>query len=93
MNYYLLIYHVVDDYVRLRAPHRNEHLRLVSEAHARGELVMAGALANPVNQAILVFRCPDKNSIHEFIRKDPYINHGLITRWEIRDWTVVIGNA
>ena len=92
MNYYLLIYHVIDSYVALRAPHREEHLRLVGEAHDHGELVMAGALADPVDQALLVFRCPDKKVIHEFIRKDPYVNNGLISRWEIRDWTVVVGN-
>ena len=58
MNYYLLFYHVGDDYVTRRAPYRDEHLRLVKEAYERGELIMAGALANPVDQAILVFHVP-----------------------------------
>jgi hypothetical protein len=42
--YYILIYEVVGDHVTRRAPYREEHLRLLNEAHERGELVMAGAL-------------------------------------------------
>lgn len=90
MRYYLLIYHVVEDYVERRAPLREEHLRLVREAHSRGEILMAGALADPVDQAVLVFRCPDPNVIEEFVRRDPYVRHGLVRRWEIRPWTVVV---
>jgi uncharacterized protein len=93
MAYYLLIYHAVDNYVVRRAPYREEHLRLVREAHDRGEIVMAGALADPVDQAVIVFRCMDKVPIESFIQKDPYVKSGLINRWEIRPWTVVIGNA
>ena len=93
MNYYLLIYHVDDDYVVRRAPYRAEHLRLVRDAYERGELIMAGALADPVDQAILVFRIPDKTPIEKFVCDDPYVRNGLIRQWAIRPWTVVIGNA
>lgn len=93
MNYYLLIYYTVDDYVNLRAPYRDEHLRLVNDAHKEGSLIMAGALADPADRAILVFRSPDRLVIEEFIRKDPYVLNGLITTWEIRPWTVVVGNV
>ena len=42
--YYILFYEVIGDHVTRRAPYREEHLRLLNEAHERGELVMAGAL-------------------------------------------------
>jgi len=90
MNYYLLFYHTVDGYVEKRAPFRNDHLRLVREAHERGELVMAGALADPVDQAVLVFRTPDTKTIEEFVHNDPYVLQGLIAKWEIRAWTVMV---
>jgi uncharacterized protein YciI len=90
MNYYLLTYHVCDDYVSRRAPYREEHLRLAREAQARGELVLGGALADPADKAILVFRCLDKTPVEEFIRKDPYVQHGVVTQWEVRPWNVVI---
>ena len=92
MNHYLLIYYVGGDYVARRAPYREEHLRLIRDAYERGELIMAGALADPVDQAILVFRTPDKATIEKFIRDDPYVRNGLISQWAIRPWTVVIGN-
>ena len=93
MNYFILVYHVVDNYVARRAPYRDEHIRLVREAHKRGDLIMAGALADPVDKALLVFRSQDKAPIEAFIRNDPYVNNGLIAQWEIREWTVVVGNS
>jgi uncharacterized protein len=90
MKYFLLIYHVVDDYVSRRAAFREDHLRLARAAHARGELLLGGALANPVDQAILVFRSSDRAVVEEFVRNDPYIANGLVSKWEIRPWTVVI---
>jgi len=90
MNYYLLIYYVAEDYLERRAPYREEHLRLVREAHARGELVMAGALADPADKAVLVFRSADKAVIEDFVRNDPYVKNGIVERWEIRRWTVVV---
>ena len=90
MNYYLLVYHVVDDYVTRRMPYREQHLKMAREARDRGEIILAGALADPVDQAILVFRSPDKRVVEEFIQNDPYVHNGLVSRWEIRPWTVMI---
>jgi uncharacterized protein YciI len=90
MNYYLLIYCVCDDYVTRRAQYREDHLRLARDAHARGELILGGALANPADKAILVFRSNNRASVEKFVDNDPYVRHGLVTHWEIRDWNVVI---
>jgi len=92
MNYYALIYYVVGDYITRRATYRDEHLRLAREANQRGELVLAGAFSDPADRALLVFRGGDKSGIEEFIKHDPYVINGLVTRWEIRPWTVVVGN-
>ena len=92
MNYYALIYHLTDDYLARRPAYREEHLRLARESHARGELVLAGAFRDPVDRALLVFRAPDPDVVERFVRADPYVIHGLIQRWEIRPWTVVIGD-
>ena len=91
MHYYALFYEVVDGFVARRAPHREEHLRLVREAHGRGELVMAGALGDPPDGALLVFRAGESSVAERFARADPYVTNGLVTRWEIRPWAVVIG--
>jgi uncharacterized protein len=90
MHYYLLIYHVIEDYVTRRALFREEHLRLAREAHNRGELILGGALADPVDKALLVFRCEDPGTVNAFVRADPYVQNGLVLQWDIRPWTVVI---
>lgn len=92
MPYFVLFYETVDDYVAKRAPFRAEHLERAREAHARGELLLAGALADPPDRALLVFRAPDRSVVEAFARHDPYVVNGAIKRWEVRPWTVVIGN-
>jgi uncharacterized protein YciI len=92
MPYFILFYETADNYVEKRAPFRAEHLELAREAHARGELLLAGALADPADRAVLVFRAADRASVEEFARRDPYVRNGAVTRWEVRPWTVVIGN-
>jgi len=92
MEYFNLIYYLVDDYLSRRTVFREIHLHLAREANSRGELVLAGAFSNPADRALLVFRVENKSVIEEFIRKDPYVENGLVTHWEIRPWSVVIGS-
>ncbi len=92
MNYYALFYDVIDDFVARRAQYREEHLRLVREAHRRGELFLAGAFTDPADRALLVFRAPARSVAEDFAKNDPYVIRGLVTRWEVRSWAVVIGN-
>ena len=92
MNYYALIYYLIDDYISRRAQFRDTHLKLAKEAKDRGELILAGAFSEPTDRALLVFNVADKSVIEDFVTNDPYIKNGLVTKWEIRKWTVVIGN-
>jgi len=92
MNYYALIYYVVDDYVARRAAYREEHLQLARGAQKRGDLVLGGAFADPADRALLVFRAADRSVVEDFARSDPYVRAGLVSRWEVRQWNVVIGN-
>ncbi len=89
--YYILFYKTVDNYVEKRKPFRQEHLAYADVALQRGDLVMAGALAEPADKAVLVFKGEDASIAEEFARNDPYVKNGLITEWEVRPWTVVIG--
>jgi uncharacterized protein len=90
MPYFALTYDVVEDFVNKRTPFRPAHLKEVREAHARGELVMAGALGEPAG-ALLVFRALDKSVAENFATNDPYVKQGLVRTWKVRPWTVVIG--
>jgi uncharacterized protein YciI len=90
--HYLLFYEVVADYVERRQPLRAEHLALGRAAHARGELVLGGALADPTDGAVLLFKGDSPAAAEAFAAADPYVRHGLVTRWYVRTWATVIGD-
>ncbi len=91
--HYLLFYEVGEDYVARRAQFRNAHLELGWQASERGELVLGGALANPVDGAILVFRGDSPEVAEKFAKVDPYVTSGLVKRWYVREWTTVAGEG
>src|SRR5215203_528719 len=84
---------LVDDYLARRAAFREAHLALAREAHRRGDLILAGAVAEPTDRAVLVWRADDLSVVERFIDGDPYVHNGLVTSWTIRRWTVVIGEG
>ncbi len=90
MPYFALTYEVVDNFVDRRVPFRPAHIKEVRDAHARGELIMAGALAEPAG-ALLVFRAADRSTAENFAKADPYVHEGLVKAWSVRPWTVVVG--
>ena len=89
--HYLLMYDVTDDYVERRGQFRAAHLELARQAVERGEMVLGGALADPVDQAILLFRGDSPAVAEAFANADPYVANGLVARWRVRPWTTVIG--
>lgn len=89
--HFVLLYDYVDDVVTKRQPFRHRHLELLRELHGAGRLLMAGAWGDPVDGAALVFRVEDPAPIEEFVGADPYVANGLVTRWRIRRWDVVVG--
>jgi len=91
--YSLLLYDLVDDYLERRGPLRDAHLALVRRAHEEERLVLAGALVDPADQALLVFATDDPAVAEDFARNDPYVANGLVTSWRVRPWNVVVGGA
>ena len=86
----LLEYTLADDYLERRAALREDHLALAREAHDRGELLLAGALPDPYDRALLVWTAP-REVVERFVAADPYVTNGLVTSWTVRPWNVVIG--
>jgi len=86
-----LTYDLVDDYLERRVPLRAEHLALLQAAHDRGELRMAGPLADPYDRALYVWSTDDKSVVRRFVEDDPYVANGVVTAWRIQPWNVVIG--
>jgi uncharacterized protein YciI len=90
MPYFALLYDVVDQFSEKRLPFRAVHLMLVREAHARGEIVMAGAIGEPPQGALLIFQADTAARVEEFARNDPYVLERLVTRWRALPWHVVV---
>ena len=86
---YILFYDYGENAFERRAPYRDEHLGLANAAHARGDVVLAGAFTDPLDGAALVFRT--REAAEAFPQTDPYVASGLVTGWRIREWNVVVG--
>lgn len=91
--HYLLFYEVTDDYLAKRAQLRSAHLEKAWAASERGELVLAGAFANPVDGAVLLFTGDSPAVAENFAKADPYVSQGLVRKWRVREWTTVAGKA
>jgi uncharacterized protein len=91
--HFLLFYTVAPDYMERRAAFRDQHLTLAWQAHLRGELILGGALADPVDGAILLFQGDSPGVAEQFAKADPYVRHGLVADWRVRPWHTVVGNA
>ena len=91
--HWLLTYDYVDDITTRRAPFREAHLGLLRDLHDRGVLLMAGAVGDPVEGALLVFTSDEETVVEKFVAQDPYVREGLVTAWRISPWNVVVGQA
>ena len=90
--HYLLFYDVAPDYAERRLYLRSAHLAHARAAEARGDLVLGGAYANPVDGAVLLFKGHSPAVAEDFAAKDPYVTNGLVTAWRVREWTTVVGH-
>ncbi len=89
--HYVMLYEYTDDYLERRGEYRNEHLKLAWAAQKRGELILAGAYADPADGALLVFQCDSPEIPQRFAAADPYVQHGLVKHWQVRQWSTVVG--
>lgn len=91
--HYLLFYELAGDYLSRRGEFRNAHLELAWKASEHGELVLGGALANPVDGAVLLFKGNSPQVAEKFAKADPYVANGIVKRWYVREWTTVVGEG
>jgi uncharacterized protein YciI len=91
--HYLLFYDAVENYDERRKPFRAAHINHAREAVARGDLVLGGALTNPTDGAVLLFRGASPAAAEAFAASDPYVLNGLVKSWRVREWTTVVGPA
>jgi uncharacterized protein len=92
MKHFLLFYSFIDGYLERRAQYRDFHLKHAWDAQRSGALVLAGALTEPVDSGVLLFKAGSPDIVNEFARKDPYVVNGLVTSWRVREWITVVGD-
>ena len=90
--HYLLFYDTAPDYLERREKFRSMHHARAWQAHERGELILGGALKDPVDGAVLLFRGDSPEAAERFARQDPYVQNGLVTSWKVRPWFTVVGD-
>lgn len=93
MKHFILVYDVTPEYATRRSDFRAEHLKLAWDAVSRGELLLGGALTEPMDTTLLLFQCETKDPIEAFVRADPYVRNGLVASYRIREWTTVVGEG
>lgn len=88
--HFLLVYDLAPDYLQRRGALRDEHLALAWKAVDAGELVLGGAVDEPVDHAFLLFR-GSRDAALRFAAADPYVKQGLVKAFRVRQWHTVVG--
>jgi uncharacterized protein YciI len=88
----MLQYNYIPNVVEKRAPFRPAHLEFVTKYTENGSLVLGGAFANPVDGAAIIFKNVTKDVVEDFAKNDPYVVNGIVSKYVIREWTVVVSS-
>jgi uncharacterized protein YciI len=91
-KHYLLFLEFSESYEARRADFRNAHLTKAWASVERGELILAGALVDPLDTGVLLFECESAEVVERFVTEDAYVNNGLVRSWRIREWATVVGD-
>jgi uncharacterized protein YciI len=89
--HYLLTYEIAPDYMTRRAEFRGAHLKVAKQAVDRGELILGGAVGDPVESSLLLFKCDSPEIPEAFAQMDPYVLNGIVMRWKVSPWNTVVG--
>lgn len=91
--HYVLFYRFVKDSKTVKLPFRDIHLKFAWEAAERGELILGGALTDPEDEAMLLFKGDSPEVAENFANHDPYVLNGVVTQWQVRLWSTVVGDT
>lgn len=86
---YALLYESAPDF-RTKVPeHIEAHRAMWKRYREAGTLLLIGPLTDPPFGALGVFTT--REAAEAFVREDPFVAHGLVGRWSIREWNEVLG--
>jgi len=90
-TYLLLTLDYVEDILEKRDPYRAEHIAGAKAEEEAGKCVLAGALQNPTDKGVFVFKDCDEAYVKNFVENDAYFKAGLVPSFTIRPWMIVVG--
>jgi uncharacterized protein YciI len=89
MPLYVTFYETGHDALELLPVHYPAHRARIDEFHARGDLLMVGTFANPIEEgAMAVFRT--REAAEEFVAHDPFVTSGAVGNWYVREWNEIL---
>jgi uncharacterized protein YciI len=91
MPHFLLMYDLAGDYLERRPTFRDAHLALAWGAADAGRLLLAGAVGDPVESALLLFT--EADAARAFAEADPYVREGIVRSWRVVPWATVVGEG
>jgi uncharacterized protein len=87
---YAVRYQYVPEMHIRRDPHRADHLAFLRSHADQGDLVLAGALTDPVDAAWIVVRAASEAAAYTLVSDDPYVRAGLVRSVTVRPITLVV---
>ena len=87
---YMLTFTYVPEMLERREPYRAEHLARLGKARDAGFLIMAGAVADPVDGALLLVQAEGPGEVLAWAADDPYARAGLLRGVTVREVNVAV---
>ena len=82
---HVLFYESADDVTVNAASHLAAHQARWAEFDKAGTLLMIGAFSNPQEEGSMAI-FTSRDAAEEFASGDPFVVHGVVRRWYIREW-------
>jgi uncharacterized protein len=87
---FAVAYGYVPEMAERRGPHRGAHLEFLKALLAQDQLVLAGALTDPIDGAWIVVRAESQAAARALMDPDPYARAGLISSVTIRPISIAL---
>lgn len=82
---FVVLYHSSDDVRSKAAVHMPAHAAHFTKYHEAGTLLMIGIFGDPQSQGAMTV-LTSREAAEEFAANDPFVVHGVVSSYEIREW-------
>ena len=83
---YVLFYEAADDFRSKVPAHFEAHRALWAEYGSAGSLLMIGPFNDAAGSAAAMAIFTTRDAAERFAKADPFVVHGLVARFTIREW-------